>query len=92
MNDKFMKEPIVKVEHLSHRYSIQWAVRDISFEIPVRGIYGLLGSNGAGKSTTMNIVCGVIKQTDVLPDSQSEQTFFLPYCFFQEKVRATPES
>ena len=38
MNDKFMKEPIVKVEHLSHRYSIQWAVRDISFEIPVRGI------------------------------------------------------
>ena len=64
MNDKFMKEPIVKVEHLSHRYSIQWAVRDISFEIPVRGIYGLLGSNGAGKSTTMNIVCGVIKQTE----------------------------
>ena len=64
MNDKFMKEPIVKVEHLSHRYSIQWAVRDISFEIPRRGIYGLLGSNGAGKSTTMNIISGVIKQTE----------------------------
>lgn len=59
-----MEEPIVKVEHLSHRYSIQWAVRDISFEIPVRGIYGLLGSNGAGKSTTMNIISGVIKQTE----------------------------
>ena len=59
-----MEEPIVKVEHLSHRYSIQWAVRDISFEIPVGGIYGLLGSNGAGKSTTMNIICGVIKQTE----------------------------
>lgn len=59
-----MEEPIVKVEHLSHRYSIQWAVRDISFEIPVKGIYGLLGSNGAGKSTTMNIICGVIKQTE----------------------------
>lgn len=59
-----MENPIVKVEHLSHRYSIQWAVRDISFEIPSRGIYGLLGSNGAGKSTTMNIICGVIKQTE----------------------------
>lgn len=59
-----MEESVVKVEHLSHRYNIQWAVRDISFEIPERGIYGLLGSNGAGKSTTMNIICGVIKQTE----------------------------
>ena len=58
-----MEEAIVKVEHLSHRYSVQWAVKDISFEIPKRGIYGLLGSNGAGKSTVMNIICGVLKQT-----------------------------
>lgn len=59
-----MEKSIVKVEHVSHRYSVQWAVRDISFEIPQRGIYGLLGSNGAGKSTIMNIMCGVIKQTE----------------------------
>ena len=58
-----MGNSIVKVEHLSHRYSVQWAVSDISFEIPRRGIYGLLGSNGAGKSTLMNIICGVLKQT-----------------------------
>lgn len=58
-----MKEAIIKVEQLSHRYSIQWAVKDISFEIPQKGIYGLLGSNGAGKSTLMNIMCGVLKQT-----------------------------
>ncbi len=58
-----MKESIVKVENLSHRYSVQWAVRDINFEIRSNGIYGLLGSNGAGKSTIMNIMCGVIKQT-----------------------------
>lgn len=43
-----MKEAIVKVCHLSHRYSVQWAVKDISFDIPAQGIYGLLGSNGAG--------------------------------------------
>ena len=58
-----MEEAIVKVEHLSHRYSVQWAIRDINFEITKNGIYGLLGSNGAGKSTTMNIMCGVLKQT-----------------------------
>ena len=58
-----MEEPIIRVENLSHRYSVQWAIRDISFEITGNGIYGLLGSNGAGKSTTMNIICGVLKQT-----------------------------
>ena len=59
-----MSEPIVKVEHLSHRYSVQWAIRDISFEIGQTGTTGLLGSNGAGKSTTMNIICGVPRLTE----------------------------
>lgn len=59
-----MAASILKAEHLSHRYSVQWAIRDINFEITENGIYGLLGSNGAGKSTTMNIICGVLKQTE----------------------------
>ena len=59
-----MEATIVKVDHLSHRYSVQWAIRDINFEVPKHGIYGLLGSNGAGKSTTMNIMCGVLRQSE----------------------------
>ncbi|MGN6510844.1 MAG: ABC transporter ATP-binding protein [Chitinophaga sp.] len=58
-----MQQPIIKAEQLSHRYTAQWAIRDIDFEIPVKGIYGLLGSNGSGKSTMMNILCGVLKPT-----------------------------
>ena len=59
-----MENSIVRVEHLSHRYSVQWAIRDINFEISGNGVVGLLGSNGAGKSTTMNIICGVLNQTE----------------------------
>src|ERR1700685_1708658 len=59
-----MKEPIVRVKNLSHRYTKNWAIRDINFEINQTGILGLLGSNGAGKSTTMNIMCGVLNQTE----------------------------
>ena len=59
-----MESTIVKIENLSHRYSVQWAIRDINLEITKHGVYGLLGSNGAGKSTTMNIMCGVLKQTE----------------------------
>jgi len=56
-------EPIVRISGLSHRYSTSWAIRDINLEIPRIGILGLLGSNGAGKSTTMNILCGVLTPT-----------------------------
>ncbi len=59
-----MEGAIVQVEHLSHKYSTSWAIRDINMEINRNGIVGLLGSNGAGKSTTMNIMCGVINQTE----------------------------
>jgi ABC-type multidrug transport system, ATPase component len=59
-----MSEPIVRIEKLSHRYASSWAIRDINIEIPRSGIVGLLGSNGAGKSTTMNILCGALNQTE----------------------------
>lgn len=58
-----MGNSIVKVCDLSHRYSVQWAIQEINFEITGNGVVGLLGSNGAGKSTTMNIICGVLNQT-----------------------------
>lgn len=58
-----MTNSIAKIKNLSHRYTRDWAIKDINFEIEESGILGLLGSNGAGKSTTMNILCGVINQT-----------------------------
>ena len=60
---QIMQYPILKLDHLSHRYSSAWAIQDINLEIHQTGITGLLGSNGAGKSTTMNIMCGVLSQT-----------------------------
>ena len=59
-----METSIIKIEHLSHKYGSSWAIRDINIEIAQTGIVGLLGSNGAGKSTTMNILCGVLNQTE----------------------------
>lgn len=83
------QEPIVRIERLSHRYSSNWAIRDINMEIRQTGIVGLLGSNGAGKSTTMNILCGVLNQTEGKvyingidlaedPEAAKQQIGFLP--------------
>ena len=54
----------MKVDHLSHRYSAAWALRNVSFEVRKHDICGLLGPNGAGKSTVMNIICGIVRQSD----------------------------
>jgi len=59
-----MENSILRIKNVSHRYSSSWAIRDIELEINRTGILGLLGSNGAGKSTTMNIMCGVLNQTE----------------------------
>src|ERR1700748_2433941 len=59
-----MNHSIVKIEGLSHKYSTSWAIRAITLEIDRSGIVGLLGSNVAGKSTTMNILCGCLNQTE----------------------------
>lgn len=57
-------DTILQTRNLSHRYSSTWAIRDLNIEIGHTGIIGLLGSNGAGKSTTMNIICGTLNQTE----------------------------
>lgn len=59
-----MSNTIATIKSLSHKYSKDWAIKDINFEVTEKGILGLLGSNGAGKSTTMNILCGVINQSE----------------------------
>ena len=51
-----METTIVRVEDLSHQYSKDWAIQNISFEIKENRIVGLLGSNGEGKTSTMNIL------------------------------------
>ncbi len=40
-----------------------WALQDVSFEIGRGEVVGLIGSNGAGKSTMLKIVAGVLKPT-----------------------------
>lgn len=54
-----MEKFIVKTTALSKRYNDQPAVKDVSMTIPKGKIYGLLGRNGAGKTTIMKILLGL---------------------------------
>lgn len=54
---------MIQVHNISKRYGDHFAVKEISFHIERGKIYGLLGVNGAGKSTTMNIITGCLSAT-----------------------------
>lgn len=51
---------MIEIQNVSKRYGSKYAVNDVSFTIKKGEILGFLGRNGAGKSTTMNIVTGYI--------------------------------
>ena len=60
-----MKEgtALLEVNGLTKRYGSHYAIREVSFSVERGDILGFLGQNGAGKSTTMNIVTGYISAT-----------------------------
>jgi ABC-2 type transport system ATP-binding protein len=51
---------VITVEHLTRRFGAFTAVDNISFAVRRGEIFGLLGANGAGKSTTFRILCGLL--------------------------------
>jgi len=52
---------MIEVCHLHKQFGALTALRDVSFQAPDGAITGLLGANGAGKSTTLRTICGVLK-------------------------------
>ncbi len=54
-------EPILEVKNLSKSFRDFKAVDDLSFSVIAGQVYGFLGQNGAGKSTTMRMAVGLIQ-------------------------------
>ena len=55
-----MNTPLLKIEHLEVRYGDLIGVSDVSLEVPEGSVVALLGSNGGGKTTTLNAIAGLI--------------------------------
>lgn len=52
--------PLLSAEHLARRYGARVAVEDVSLQVARGEVLGLLGLNGAGKSTTLQMLAGVL--------------------------------
>jgi ABC-2 type transport system ATP-binding protein len=53
----------IEVRNLTRRFGHFVAVDDVSFTVRPGEIFGFLGSNGAGKSTTIRMLCGLLRPT-----------------------------
>ncbi len=55
---------IIETTNLSKKYGQHQAVSNINFKVKRGGMFAFLGLNGAGKSTTINILCSIIKKDE----------------------------
>ena len=59
-----VSEVAIRADHLTMRFGDFTAVDDVSFEIPRGEIFGFLGSNGCGKTTTMKMLTGLLAASE----------------------------
>mgnify|MGYP000868650597 CR=1 FL=1 len=55
---------ILSIQKMSHYFGGLKAVSDFSFDVPEGAIYGLIGPNGSGKTTTFNLITGIYNPTE----------------------------
>ena len=55
-------QPIIEIDHLNKSFGDIRAVNDLSFQVRPGELFAFLGVNGAGKSTTISILCGLLRQ------------------------------
>ena len=64
----------IEIKNLSKSFRGMYAVDHLNMTVPVGAIYGFIGENGSGKSTTMKLICG-----HLVPDSGDIQLFGKDY-------------
>ena len=58
-----MSEPAVDIRELTRRFGVLTAVSSLTLQINRGEVFGLLGPNGSGKTTTIRMLCGLLEPT-----------------------------
>ena len=92
-----MVSDIIEINHLNKSFGEVKAVNDLSFRVKEGELFAFLGVNGAGKSTTISILCGLLKKDNgsvlvngIETDKASAQTKRMLGVVFQDSVLDKP--
>ena len=92
-----MESDIIKISQLNKSFGEVKAVNDLSFRVKKGELFAFLGVNGAGKSTTISILCGLLKKDSgtvqvngIEPDKAGTQTKRMLGVVFQDSVLDKP--
>ena len=92
-----MESDIIKISHLNKSFGEVKAVNDLSFRVKKGELFAFLGVNGAGKSTTISILCGLLKKDSgtvqvnrIETDKAGAQTERMLGVVFQDSVLDKP--
>ena len=92
-----MESDIIKISHLNKSFGEVKAVNDLSFRVKKGELFAFLGVNGAGKSTTISILCGLLKKDSgtvqvngIETDKAGTQTKRMLGVVFQDSVLDKP--
>ena len=86
-----MAEPILKVDDINVFYGGIHAINGISFEVFQGEIVTLIGANGAGKSTTLNAISGLLPRTGTVSFFGKRLARFAPYKIVAQGLAQVPE-
>ena len=56
--------PVIEIKDVKRRFGNFYAVKGVTFQVERGEVFGLLGANGAGKSTTFRMLCGLLPATE----------------------------
>ena len=76
-----MNEPAVSVKNLTKSFGTRKVVDDLSFDVQKGEVFALLGHNGAGKSTTIDLILG-LKAPDGGSAASGQKNLEDAYLFF----------
>lgn len=62
-DEEFDEELIIQTSGLTKRFGHEFAVKDVTFQVPRGQIFGFIGPSGSGKTTTIRILTGYYQQT-----------------------------